>query len=65
MSASYKRINCQIIEMMFAYLRLSIREVVKRLKIAAKTMRRKWRRLRHLLSMEYVKKDEKMAQFLS
>ena len=62
MSASYKRINCQIIEMMFAYLRPSIREV-ERLKITAETMRQKWRRLKYLLSTEYVKKYEKMAQF--
>ncbi len=35
----------------------------KRSKIPAETMCRKWRRLKCLLSTEYVKKYEKMAQF--
>ena len=43
--------------------RPSIREVVKRLKITAERMRRKWLRLKRLLSKEYEEKYEKMAQF--
>jgi len=50
---------------MSAYPKQSIREVARRVKIPVETAHLKRNRLKRLLSMEYVKKYEKMGQFSS
>jgi len=55
----------QIIELMSCNPMPSVREVARKLELPETTVRRKWRGLKCLLSTEYVKKAEKMAQFLS
>ena len=55
-SGQLDAIDCRIVEMMSVYLTPSFREVARRLKISEITARRRCRRLRSLLSKEYVKK---------
>lgn len=55
-SGQLDAIDCRIVEMMSVYLTPSLREVARRLEIPVITTRRKWLRLKSLLSMKCVNK---------
>lgn len=54
-SGQLDAIDCRIVEMMLVNLQPSIREVARKIKTPEITVRRKWRRIKSLLSKEYVK----------